>query len=191
MAKFGLAIQTMFAELTQRCLDAEFDETYEERGWFVKRRRQARMYWYYKQREGDTFRGWLRTITRSKLSDAFRRRGRTLAAPGGSAMQRRVEEVQALCDDDDAAEQTAEQELFFRGFIFTGLARLWGLVPGVIVSGLLFSSAHVSYKSFIPIALVGMVFAYTYSRSRNIVSTMVAHCAFNSFSIASSNAPRR
>ena len=76
------------------------------------------------------------------------------------------------------------EELFFRGFMFTGLARLWGLVPGVIASALLFSLAHVSYKSFVPIALVGMVFAFTYSRSRNIVSTMLAHCAFNSFSIA-------
>jgi RNA polymerase sigma-70 factor (ECF subfamily) len=70
---------------------------------------------FRKQRAGDTFRGWLRTITRSKLSDAFRRRGRTPAAPGGSAMQRRAEEVEALPDDDDPQEQSAEQELFFRG----------------------------------------------------------------------------
>lgn len=69
---------------------------------------------FRKKREGDTFRGWLRTITRSKLSDAFRRRGRSPAAPGGSAMQRRAEEVEAL-SDDDPEEQTAEQELFFRG----------------------------------------------------------------------------
>ena len=34
MTRFGLAVQTMFAELTQRCLDAEFDETYDERGVF-------------------------------------------------------------------------------------------------------------------------------------------------------------
>ena len=52
MTRFGLAIQTMFAELTQRCLDAEFDETYDERGAFVKRKRQSRMYWYYRQRQG-------------------------------------------------------------------------------------------------------------------------------------------
>lgn len=69
---------------------------------------------FRKQREGDTFRGWLRTITRSKLSDAFRRRGRSVTAPGGSAMQRRAEEVEAFTDDDPQ-EQTAEQELFFRG----------------------------------------------------------------------------
>ena len=76
------------------------------------------------------------------------------------------------------------EELFFRGFVFPGLARAWGLVAAIIVSALLFSGAHLDYKSFIPIAGVGMVFAVTYWRSGNIVSTMFAHCAFNSTSIA-------
>ena len=42
-----LAAQTMFAELLQRCLDAEFDDTYIERGNFKKRRKGARYYWYF------------------------------------------------------------------------------------------------------------------------------------------------
>lgn len=76
------------------------------------------------------------------------------------------------------------EELFFRGFLFTGLAKAWGLVPGIVASALLFAGAHLLYKSFLPIALVGMVFAFTYSRSRNILSTMLAHMAFNGLSIA-------
>src|SRR5688500_465745 len=48
---------------------------------------------FRKQREEDTFRGWLRTVTRSKISDSFRRRGRSPAAVGGTDMQRRVESV--------------------------------------------------------------------------------------------------
>jgi hypothetical protein len=76
------------------------------------------------------------------------------------------------------------EELFFRGFVFPGLARGWGLVLAIVVSGLLFGGAHLSYKSFVPIASVGMVFAFTYNRSGNIFSTMLAHCAFNSLSIA-------
>ncbi|HEY7802704.1 MAG TPA: type II CAAX endopeptidase family protein [Dehalococcoidia bacterium] len=76
------------------------------------------------------------------------------------------------------------EELFFRGFVFPGLARVWGVVAAIIVSALLFSGAHLDYKSFIPIAGVGMVFAFTYWRSGNIFSTMFAHCAFNSTSIA-------
>jgi membrane protease YdiL (CAAX protease family) len=76
------------------------------------------------------------------------------------------------------------EELFFRGFVFTGLTRRWGLVAGIIASGLLFAGAHLIYKSFIPIAGVGIIFAFTYARSRNILSTMMAHLAFNSVSIA-------
>lgn len=76
------------------------------------------------------------------------------------------------------------EELFFRGFVFPGLLRRWGLVAAVIVTGLLFSGAHISYKSFVPIAGVGMVFAYSYYRSGNIFTAMLAHVAFNSLSIA-------
>jgi hypothetical protein len=43
----NLATQTMFAELTQRCLDAEFDELYDERGNFTRKRIDSKHYWYY------------------------------------------------------------------------------------------------------------------------------------------------
>jgi len=74
MAKFGLAIQTMFAELTQRCLDAEFDDTYDERGVFVKRKRQSRMYWYHRQREGNAHREvYVGPVTVKSITDRVRR----------------------------------------------------------------------------------------------------------------------
>lgn len=44
-----LATQTMFAELTQRALDAEFDELYDERGLFKRRHIKTREYWYYQR----------------------------------------------------------------------------------------------------------------------------------------------
>ena len=76
------------------------------------------------------------------------------------------------------------EELFFRGFVFPGLSKRWGLIAGIVVSGLVFASAHLLYKSFVPIAGVGMVFAYSYYRSRSIFTPMLAHIAFNSVSIA-------
>ena len=42
MTDLSLASQTMFAELLQRCLDAEFDELYNERGRFVRVRSPTR-----------------------------------------------------------------------------------------------------------------------------------------------------
>lgn len=47
-----LATQTLFAELLQRCLDAEFDALYNERGSFTRKRLKGRMYWYHQQKIG-------------------------------------------------------------------------------------------------------------------------------------------
>ena len=44
------------------------------------------------------------------------------------------------------------EELFFRGFVFGGMRRLWGFVIGGIVSGLLFSTAHAQPGLIIPFA---------------------------------------
>jgi membrane protease YdiL (CAAX protease family) len=76
------------------------------------------------------------------------------------------------------------EEIFFRGFVATGLARVWGIAAAIVVSGLLFSGAHFLPKSFLPIALIGMIFALVYWRSGNLWSTVLAHTAFNSLSIA-------
>ena len=76
------------------------------------------------------------------------------------------------------------EELYFRGFVFPGLARAWGPAAGIAASGILFGSAHLLgnptlYKSMIQFSAIGMVFAYAYWKSGNIVSTMLAHFTFN------------
>ncbi len=48
MDEISLATQTTFAELLQRCLDAEFDETYSERGRFVRVRSRGKTYWHFR-----------------------------------------------------------------------------------------------------------------------------------------------
>ena len=49
-----LAIRTLFADLLQRSLDAEFDDEFPPAGDFQKRKRGNRYYWYYREggREG-------------------------------------------------------------------------------------------------------------------------------------------
>lgn len=69
-----LATQTMFAELMQRCLDAEFDETFQERGNFRKRLRKGRYYWYFQWDEGgkkrETYAG---PVTDASITDRVSR----------------------------------------------------------------------------------------------------------------------
>jgi hypothetical protein len=53
-AMIPLAIRTLFADLLQRSLDAEFDDEFSPAGGFQKRKRGNRYYWYYREggREG-------------------------------------------------------------------------------------------------------------------------------------------
>ena len=54
MDEISVSSQSMFAELLQRCLDGEFDDAFQEQGSFVRRRRDARFYWYYRWDAGGT-----------------------------------------------------------------------------------------------------------------------------------------
>jgi RNA polymerase sigma-70 factor (ECF subfamily) len=70
----------------------------------------------FQQSAQGTFRGWLRTITRHKVCDLFRRRQREPVGAGGSEAQRRLSQVpgRELFDEDSQAEQAAEQGLIHR-----------------------------------------------------------------------------
>jgi RNA polymerase sigma-70 factor (ECF subfamily) len=72
---------------------------------------------FRKEREGDTFRGWLRTITQNKVRDHFRKLGREPVGAGGTEAQIRMSALPAPADDDsepEASDGRAEQSLFAR-----------------------------------------------------------------------------
>jgi RNA polymerase sigma-70 factor (ECF subfamily) len=69
---------------------------------------------FRKEEQGDTFRGWLRTITHNKVRDHFRREGRQAHGAGGTDAWRQMAQVPAPAEDDSAQESAAEQALFGR-----------------------------------------------------------------------------
>jgi RNA polymerase sigma-70 factor (ECF subfamily) len=71
---------------------------------------------FRKERAGDTFRGWLRTITHSKVQDHFRRQARQPGGIGGSAALAWLAQVPAppSADEEAGVEERAERRLFHR-----------------------------------------------------------------------------
>lgn len=60
---------------------------------------------FRRDRPGDTFRGWLRTVTRNKVLDLHRRRQHEPAGTGGSSLHQRLQAVpDPITEDDDPSE---------------------------------------------------------------------------------------
>jgi RNA polymerase sigma-70 factor (ECF subfamily) len=61
---------------------------------------------FRKERPGDSFRGWLRIITRNKVNDHFRRHGNEALAAGGTDAQLRLQAIPDanVLDEEDASE---------------------------------------------------------------------------------------
>jgi membrane protease YdiL (CAAX protease family) len=88
------------------------------------------------------------------------------------------------------------EELFFRGLLFKGLARLFtpvragatrargaGVVVAVVVDGLLFGLAHGEWVQLAGLALFGMVLATVSYRTGRLGMNMVSHATFNLFAV--------
>ena len=69
---------------------------------------------FRRDRTGDTFRGWLRTITRNKVTDLYRRREKEPAAAGGSEARDRLDRVPAEEPAPDPTSDAAETEVLHR-----------------------------------------------------------------------------
>lgn len=73
------------------------------------------------------------------------------------------------------------EEVFFRGFVLSGLSR-WGFWAAASISSLGFTLAHLDPGSVIPFWIVGMMLAWLYWRRRRLWESIAAHFMFNTTS---------
>ncbi len=71
------------------------------------------------------------------------------------------------------------EEVFFRGFLFAGIAARYGLYVGIAASAFLFAVVHFSLATIIPIFVTGILFALVYHVTRSIWIPIAAHSAQN------------
>jgi membrane protease YdiL (CAAX protease family) len=80
------------------------------------------------------------------------------------------------------------EEIFFRGFIFTGLRHRWTWPKAALVSAGLFALAHVLPTSVLPIFILGLIFAFLYQASGSIWPAVLMHILTNSLALTAAYA---
>jgi membrane protease YdiL (CAAX protease family) len=75
------------------------------------------------------------------------------------------------------------EEVFFRGFVFTGFRQKYGWIRALLISSGVFAVAHLDPASLIPTFLLGCVLAYVYQRSNSIWPGILLHFLINSFAL--------
>jgi len=77
------------------------------------------------------------------------------------------------------------EETLFRGYLYPVLARSWGVMPGVLVTGTLFGLMHSMqlWGGWVQIALlvcVGIIFTYVRAVAKTVVASYLLHVSYNS-----------
>jgi hypothetical protein len=127
MKDIDLATQTMFAELQQRALDAEFDATFDVKGSFRRKKSKDRFYWHHQLRVGDKIISkYVGPVTDKAITDRVERFGEIK-----SNHKRRQEMVRALTaaglPTPDTISGTVIEAMWKAGFF-----RLRGVLVGTL-----------------------------------------------------------
>ncbi len=75
------------------------------------------------------------------------------------------------------------EELMYRGVVFSGLRRGWGLPAAAVASAILFASVHLMPLSLVPLFAIGLASALLYARHRSLLVSLVLHAAYNALSL--------
>jgi hypothetical protein len=72
------------------------------------------------------------------------------------------------------------EEVLFRGFLLPSLTKYLPVWGAIVLSSFVFAAAHLSLSEVLPLTVLGMILGLVYTRSRNLLSPMVLHSAWNS-----------
>ena len=75
------------------------------------------------------------------------------------------------------------EEIFFRGFVFAGLLRQYSWQKAATVSAAIFAFLHLTPTAFIPLFILGWIFAFLYYQSRSIWPAILMHVLSNTLAL--------
>lgn len=73
------------------------------------------------------------------------------------------------------------EEIVFRGFLLPSLTRYMPVWCSILVSSVAFALAHFNVQRMLPLVFLGVVMGAVFSRSRNLLASMLLHSLWNAF----------
>lgn len=71
------------------------------------------------------------------------------------------------------------EEIMYRGYVQRSLEKSWGIWTAIILSGLIFGAYHLQITRILPLAALGILFAYITYVSNSLIPAMAAHLVYN------------
>lgn len=72
------------------------------------------------------------------------------------------------------------EEIFFRGFCYPAVRKVWGARAGILLTAALFAWIHHSTFAFWPIFILGVILAYLYEKRQSLIPSITLHVIHNS-----------
>ncbi|KAL7254149.1 hypothetical protein ACSBR1_008530 [Camellia fascicularis] len=73
------------------------------------------------------------------------------------------------------------EEIVFRGFLLPSLTRYMPVWCSILVSSVAFALAHFNLQRMLPLVFLGVVMGAVFSRSRNLLASLLLHSLWNAF----------
>jgi membrane protease YdiL (CAAX protease family) len=71
------------------------------------------------------------------------------------------------------------EELFFRGFLYQAFRNSFGVLPGAILSGLVFGGIHFELFKLVQLAILGVILALLFERTQSLWPPIMLHAVNN------------
>lgn len=76
------------------------------------------------------------------------------------------------------------EEVFFRGFVFSGLIPRFGLVKAMVLSAAVFSAFHLTLGVLVPVFVTGLILALLYHKTGSLWPCVLVHAGQNALAVA-------
>jgi uncharacterized protein len=76
------------------------------------------------------------------------------------------------------------EELFFRGFLYQAFRNSFGVLPGALLSALIFGAIHFEFFKLVQLAILGVILALLFEKTKSLWPPIILHAVNNSLAFA-------